>query len=233
MPAPLTPSLFVSAAATAAGKTYITRALARSSRRAGARVAALKPMETGVDPDPLDALALARAADRPEHARAAGLYRARLPLAPYAAAIEDGESPPSLPALITSVRALAVGSDVLLVEGAGGLLVPIDRERTMADLALGLALPVVLVAADQLGVLSSVLTCVESALARRLTVAAVILSQHAELAGDPSPRTNQRILQERLPCPVLCFPHCADDDDALADAAEQSGLIGALRSYVG
>jgi dethiobiotin synthetase len=224
----LLPSLFISATATDAGKTFLTRGLARSAARAGRRVAALKPVETGVAPDPRDALALARAAGRPELACADGLYRAALPLAPYAVSLEAKEPGPDLARLISRVRELADGSDLLLVEGAGGLLVPIDRERTMADLALGLELPLLLVAADQLGVLSSVLTCVESAQARGLRVAAVILAQHAAASDDPSPRTNRRILQERLHCPVLTFPRCADDDDALADAAERTGLIAEL-----
>jgi dethiobiotin synthetase len=222
------PSLFVTAVATGSGKTYISRALTRSATRLGARVAALKPIETGVDPDPLDALALARAARRPELANAPGFSRAALPLAPYAVALESGAPALDLGALTASVHACAADSDLLLVEGAGGLLVPIDRERTMADLALGLGLPLLIIACDQLGVLSSVLTCVESARARQLRIGAVILSQHAALADDPSPRTNQRILQERLPYPVLCFPRCPDDDDALADAADQLGLTSAL-----
>jgi dethiobiotin synthetase len=225
--------LFVTAVATDAGKTFITRSLARSAARAGARIAALKPIETGVDPDPRDAIALARAAGRPELAHAAGLYRAALPLAPYAVALDTGDAPPDVARLITRVRELAAGSDALLLEGAGGLLVPIDRHRTMADLALALDLPLLIAACDQLGVLSSVLTCVESALARGLRVAAVILSQHAVASGDPSPRTNQRVLQERLRFPVLCFPRCVDDDDALADAAERLGLSGALRAELG
>jgi len=229
MPVPV-PSLFVTAVATASGKTFVARALTRSAARSGARVTALKPIETGLAPDPLDALALARAAGRPELAHAPGLYRAQLPLAPYAVALDHGEPPLEVPRLIARIRELAIGSDLLLVEGAGGLLVPLDRERTIADLALGLGLPLLIIACDQLGVLSSVLTCVESALARRLRVGAVILSQHAQLADDPSPRTNQRILQERLSCPVLCFPRCADDDDALADAAERIGVAEALYS---
>jgi dethiobiotin synthetase len=227
---PVPPSLFVTATATDSGKTFVTRGLARSAARTGARVAALKPIETGVAPDPRDAVALALAAGRPELAHDPELYRALLPLAPYAVALESGEPPPDVPRLIARVRVLARESDVLLVEGAGGLLVPIDRDRTMADLAQALALPLLMIACDQLGVLSSVLTCVESALSRGLRVTAVILSQHGAASDDPSPRTNQRILQERLPFPVLSFPRCADDDDALADAVDRVGLIEALHA---
>jgi dethiobiotin synthetase len=220
---------FVSGVATAAGKTFISRALARSARRRGARVAALKPFETGVDPDPLDAIALGRAAGRPELAHDPSFYRAPLPLAPYAAALEAGTPPPELDVIVRRIRELGAEHDLLVVEGAGGLLVPIDRARTTADLVRALGLPLVIVARDELGVLSSVLTCVESARSRELDVVAVILSQHAPLPADPSPRTNQRILQERLACPVLHFPSCADDDDALADAADRIDLVAALR----
>jgi dethiobiotin synthetase len=223
------PSLFVSAAATGVGKTYISRALTRASLRATARVAAVKPLETGVEPAPLDALALAGAARRPELACDPAFYRARLPLAPYAASLESATDLPDFDRIVERIRALEAESDVLIVEGAGGLLVPLDRARTTADLVRALRLPLLLVARDELGVLSSVLTCVESAVARELRVAAVILSQHAPLANDPSPRTNQRILQERLDCPVLHFPHCADDDDALADAADGLGLWPVLQ----
>jgi dethiobiotin synthetase len=229
----LPPSLFISGVATDSGKTFLTRALTRSAARAGARVIALKPLETGVAPDPRDAIALARAAGRAELAHAPGLYRAALPLAPYAAALESDTQPPDVASLIARMRELALGGDLLLVEGAGGLLVPIDRQRTIADLALGLGLPIAIIACDQLGVLSSVLCCVESAQTRGLRVGAVILSQHAPLADDPSPRTNQRILQERLSCPVLRFPHCADDDDALADAVERIGLAATLQAELG
>ncbi|MDD9934221.1 MAG: dethiobiotin synthase, partial [Myxococcales bacterium] len=141
----------------------------------------------------------------------------------------EGAAPPPDPGLLAHrVRELSSGADRLIVEGAGGLLVPLDARRTIADLARALALPLLIVAPDRLGVLSDVLTCVESATARGLTVAAVILSQHQHGPDDPSRRTNRRILQRRLPSPVLTFPSCLDDDSALADAARHCGLLVAL-----
>jgi dethiobiotin synthetase len=198
-------------------------------RKAGRYPAAIKPAETGVVADPFDALALARACNRPGLTRAPGLYRAALPLSPYSASLEDGIACPEPAALASVIRTLAADADCLLVEGAGGLLVPLTATTSMADLARELALPLLIVAPDQLGVLSSLLTCVESALARRLHVAAVILSARAPDPEDPSPRTNRRILQERLRAPVLSFPFCADDDVALADAARSSGLLALMR----
>lgn len=220
--------VFITSTGTSAGKTFLTRGLARSLRRSGHRPLALKPLETGVAPDPLDALALARACDRPELANAPGFARAELPLAPYAAALEAASPPPRVEALRAAVRTLEPTGDCLLVEGAGGLLVPIDERDTMAELAVALDLPLLLIAPDRLGVLSDVLTCLEAARARRLNVLAVILAAHARVAVDPSPRTNARILAERLACPVLTLPATADDDDALADAVDAAGITALL-----
>jgi dethiobiotin synthetase len=221
------PGHFITAVGTSVGKTFVSRGLARALRRRDLRVAAIKPLETGVDAQPADAFALARACDRPELGTAPGLYRHPLPLAPYAAALETDTAPPRIADLVARVHDLASTADRLIVEGAGGLLVPLDATVTNAELARALALPLLLVARDELGVLSSVLTCIESARARDLPVTAVILSAHApfDLARDPSPRTNRRILAERTGLPVLVFGSCPDDDAALADEAEHSGLL--------
>ena len=171
---------FITGVGTGVGKTWVARGLARALRRQGRRVAAIKPIETGVVAEPFDALALARAAATPELVHAPGLYRARGALAPYAATL-SGEAPPlGLEALADVVRGLASRYDVAVVEGAGGLLVPIDVDVTVADLAVALPLPIILVARDELGVLSYTLTAVESARARNLSILAVVL-----VTGDP------------------------------------------------
>jgi dethiobiotin synthetase len=189
---------------------------------------ALKPFETGVQGLARDAAALATACGQPELIDPPGLFRAQLPLAPYAASLETNSPPPDFGALVQRTRALTQAAEVVVIEGAGGLLVPIDATRDIADFARALELPVVLVAADRLGVLSSVLACVACAQQRQLRVAAVVLSDHSRAASDPSPNTNRRILQQRLDFPVLAFPHCEDDDDQLADAAEACGILRAL-----
>jgi dethiobiotin synthase len=224
----VTAGYFVTATGTGVGKTHVTRALARALARAGRPVAAIKPVETGVVRDPLDAVDLARACGRPELARAPGLYRESLPLAPLAATLAGHAPPPTPHALAAAVRAHAPMDATLLVEGAGGLLVPLDDRHSLADLAAALHLPLVLVASDRLGVLSHALTCAESAASRGLPVAAVILSTHERDAADPSTRHNREILAQRLGVPVALFPACDDDDDALADAAEAAGLIRLL-----
>jgi dethiobiotin synthetase len=225
------PSLFVTAPGTAAGKTFVTRALTRALVLAGRHPLALKPVETGISDHAADATALARVCGHPELANIPGFYRAALSLCPYAVTLETGVCSPSSQALAACIRALALATtpDPLLVEGAGGLLVPLSPTETMADLATSLDLPLLVVAPDRLGVLSSVLTCLESASRRQLRVAGVVLTDHGDdPATDISSRTNHRILQQRLDVPVLAFPHCPDDDDALADAARRCGLLSLL-----
>lgn len=195
--------LFVSGTGTGVGKTFVTRALAAALRERGEEVAALKPIETGCDPDPADALALATAAGRPELASLPGLYRVTPPLAPWAATLE-GQPPLDWDALIAAV-APHRNDPNLLVEGAGGLLVPLDERRTIADLVEALDLPLLLVAANALGVLSDTLAVVECATRRRLEVAAVILV--APRTPDRSMASNIDILDARIAAPVIAFPH--------------------------
>ena len=223
----MTAGLFVTGTGTGVGKTFATRALARALvRDGGRRVAALKPLETGCDPEPLDALALARACGRPELAHHRGLYRVAPPLAPYAATLEGHPAPPDPEQLAVTCRHLAREADVILVEGAGGILVPLDGTRDLADFARCLGLPIVLVARDALGVLSHVLTAVDSLRLRALDLAGVVLMPPPSGPADPSRATNARILADRLaPAWIVPFPPCADDDDALADTATTSGLL--------
>jgi dethiobiotin synthetase len=210
--------LFISATGTNVGKTWVTRGLARGLLQKKLRVAAIKPIETGVSTSPADALALGHACKRPELAHAPGLYRAIPPVTPYAAELE-GSAPVDVDALVQTIQELSVGSDIALVEGAGGLLAPITKRHTNADLAHALHAPLLLVARDALGTLSHTLTAVESAKHRGIALIGVVLVQGPWSAGDASCATNLRILQERIHVPVVPFAESDDDDDELAENA--------------
>lgn len=221
--------IFVSGTGTGVGKTFVTRAIAAALHGAGRRVAAMKPVETGTkDGVPRDATALATASGRPELADFRGFYRHELPLAPYAAAIESGTTPAGVRALVDSVHQAARGSELALVEGAGGLFVPIDRQHTMADLVAALGLPLLLVAPNALGVLSTTLTTAECARVRGIELRGIVLVDPRSDSEDPSTRTNARILDERLGAPVFEFPQTDDSDEALAMAATNSGLLSVV-----
>lgn len=212
--------LFVGGTGTSVGKTWLGRGLARLGRRAGLRVAALKPIETGVEHTPEDALALGRAAGRPELAFVPGWVRYRLAASPHAAQLA-GEPPLRPGSLVEVVDETAHGSDVLLVEGAGGLFVPLDAETTTADLIAALHLPIVLAAPNRLGVLSDTLATVRAARAMELEIVAVVLTP---APPDPSTPTNAQILGAHLDVPVHTLRACPDDDDALATAVQDAGL---------
>lgn len=218
--------LFLSGTGTGVGKTFVSRGLSRALVRRGLPVAAVKPLETGCQPEPEDARALARACGRPELAHAPGLYRAPLPLAPYAATLAGCSPPPALATLAATIRQLLEGAQVQLVEGAGGLFVPYDAEQDLADLAARLGAPIVVVAPDALGTLSYTLSLVACARARGLSVDALVLVRKPLAEPDPSRESNARILAERLPgLPLFVFAEAVDDDDVLADRAEASGLV--------
>jgi len=140
-----------------------------------------------------------------------------------------------LETLAQAIEAAAAGADYVLVEGAGGLLVPIDRSRTFADFAARLHLPLLLVAPNALGVLSHALTAAESAERRKLSIAALVLTDVTPCTcadatpDDPSRPHNAAILAERLPFPVLSLPFCEPaTDPVLASAAVRARLLSIL-----
>lgn len=220
--------LFVSSTGTSEGKTLVSCALVSALRKSGVRIAAVKPIETGCAPHAADAMALADASEAPGLAETPGWYRAELPASPYAVELEAAVPPPSIEGLCRSVGEIVVaqGYEGVLVEGAGGLFVPLSRTTLIADLAQALELPIVLVALNQLGVLSHVLAVMEAARRRGLRIAAVVLNHGPSVSEDESVRTNRAILAERLDCPVVEFPSVALGPGAdLAGAASSSGLL--------
>jgi dethiobiotin synthetase len=221
--------IFISGTGTGVGKTFVARAITAALHANGKRVASLKPIETGiVEGVDRDSQMLARVSGRADLADFKGFYRSPLPLSPYAAALESGTPAPSVRTLVDAVHLAARGSELALVEGAGGLFVPIDARDTVAELVAALGLPVLLVAPNALGVLSTTLSTAECARARGIELRAVVLVDPRPEDVDPSTRTNARILDERLGAPVFEFPQTEDSDEALAVAATMSGLLAAV-----
>ena len=220
--------LFVTGTGTGVGKTWVTRGLARALANQGHRVAAIKPIETGCAPEPADAMALGRACGQPKLAHAPGLYRATAPLAPYAATLLGAPSPPSVDELAQVVLERTAGEGIVLVEGAGGVLVPIDADNTIAELIVALNAPALLVTRNALGVISFVLTAVEAMQARGIEVRAIAVCETTD-AQDESQRSNVAILADLTRIPVCPFGQTSDDDELLAHAANDSGLIEACQ----
>jgi len=177
--------LVVSGTGTGVGKTVVTAAIAALAMAAGRRVAVVKPVQTGA--------AATEPADLAEVDRLAApttlleLARYPDPLAPAAAARLAGLPFVDLTRFADRIQLLTADHELVLVEGAGGLLVPFDASGgTLADLARALAAPVVLVADPALGTLNHTALTLEALSARGLECAGVVLGSwpaDPDLAG--------------------------------------------------
>ncbi len=239
-------AFFVTGTDTGVGKTTVACALLAAARARGLRALAMKPVETGCQSGPdgipgaLDAIALEHAArgedirdDHREHVASTSadraspiprynIYRFAAPLAPSVAAELAGAEVALAPILRAADRLRSLAPDLLLVEGAGGLLVPLTASIDMADLAAALAVPLMVVARDGLGTINHTLLTLEAAAARGLPVAAVVLSgatpgtpdRDATRNAEEIARRGRVLVAGRLP--HLAHPSLAD----LAAAAE-------------
>jgi len=173
--------IFITGTDTGVGKTYIACAIAHQLQQAGIKVAPRKPVESGcllegTELIPADALALQHAANYSGSLAQVCPFRFAPAISPKRAAQLANQ------ALSTAKVAQACtlniqDNEFLLVEGAGGFYSPLCEDGLNADLAVALALPVVLIAEDKLGCINHVLLSVQAIEARGLTLSAVILNQ--------------------------------------------------------
>ena len=223
---------------TGIGKTVVTSALAARARQLGVRVAAMKPVESGIEER--EELHGAPASDA-ERLRAAcgnvhdlALVRPYVlaePLAPMVAAQRAGVAL-SLDTLERARTSLEAAHELLLVEGAGGLLVPITADVCYADLFARWQCDVVVVAGNRLGVLNHVLLTVQAIERAGLPLAAIVLTTLNDADPTVAEATNYEALQQLLPGrPLYRFPWMdrLDDLQALALAAHASGLDALLQ----
>lgn len=206
------PGIFVVGTDTSVGKTYVAAALARVLAAQGRSVGVLKPVATGATREQgvwrsEDAEQLIEAVGReiPVERVAPILYEE--PLAPSVAARRAGT--PLDQAFLESVVSDALDwwaerAEVMVVEGLGGLLCPLAEGTTVADLAVALDYPILIVARRGLGTLNHTLMTVEAAKIRSLRVAGIILNSPEAETGSLAESTNAEELVRRLPgVPIL------------------------------
>ncbi len=188
---------FVTGTDTGVGKTLVGCALIAELRARGFEVGAIKPIETGVGPDgPLDAIALRDAAGSRDALELVCPQQFALPAAPNVAARAEARDV-DLAAIEAAFRRIADGRDLIIAEGAGGLLVPIREGFTMADLAHELGLPLLVVARAALGTINHTRLTLEAAAARSLPVIGVVIS-HAGGELSPADASNLCALRAEL-----------------------------------
>jgi dethiobiotin synthetase len=232
------PGLFVTATDTGVGKTVISGAIADWFRRQGRRVAVCKPAATGCEHRreglvSEDAEFLAHHADARHPLDLICPQRYVEPLAPSVAARRAGR-PLEWEAIDRSLRIMQEGSEVMVVEGVGGVLVPMDDKYTVLDMIGWLGLPTVVVARPALGTINHTLMTVRTLRAAGAKVLGVVINRYpAEMPGvveETSPREIERFGR----VPILCtvpdvagplIPRLPADLTAAIDTVDWAGLI--------
>lgn len=171
--------VFVTGTDTGVGKTFVATALLQALGDAGLRAVGMKPVSAGVDPGcgvNADVAALARAGNVAAPLADRNPYAFGAPVAPHLAANAEGRTI-DLRVIARAYRRLVALSDAVVVEGAGGALVPLDERRDMLDIACVLGLPVLLVVGMRLGCINHALLSALAIRARGLILAGWIANR--------------------------------------------------------
>jgi dethiobiotin synthetase len=187
--------LFVTGTDTDVGKTAVAVAIIRQFVATGRRVGVFKPAASGAPPGAGDALELWQAAGRPLAVANVCPQTFAAAIAPPDAARLEGRAVDER-LLRDGVERWRSTSDVVVVEGAGGLFSPLGTASLNADVARDLDWPIVIVDAVRLGLVGRTLMAVRAARAAGLSVAAVVLSHARPPAGDPAAPTGDVRLVE-------------------------------------
>jgi dethiobiotin synthetase len=236
--------LFITATDTGAGKTVVTAALALMLRKNGVFAAAVKPVETGCAPDlktpgppvglvppegfiparliPQDGNFLKSTLDMPDPIDDITPVRYALPLAPLSASEIEGR-PFDYRAVKSAVGRMSERYKFLLVEGIGGLMVPLLDNFFVCDMILDLALPVVIVCRASLGTINHTLLTVEAALSRGIDIAGIIINHNSPDSGLAEV-TNPAILRKLSPVPVIGIVPFIDPINAFTLDEATNGL---------
>jgi dethiobiotin synthetase len=226
----VTGGLFVTGTDTGVGKTRVAVGLCSAYASRGARVAAMKPVAAGCQPTPEglrneDALALLAAMNVPARYEEVNPYAFAPPIAPHIAAREAGVEI-DFSHLDRTYAGLAERAEVVVVEGAGGWLVPLGAQRTFADLATRWRLEVILVVGLRLGCLNHALLTAESIARSGLVLRGWVAN--AMEARFERATENIATLRERLEAPCLAsLPFAPEFTAAAAGRALTPGLFGA------
>jgi dethiobiotin synthetase len=177
------PAIFVTGTGTDIGKTYVTAGLVRALRKRKTPVLALKPIVSGFDPGApsgSDPALLLEAMGRPVSAaeiERISPFRFRAPLSPDMAARREQNALDFEAVAKFCAAAIAPYDGVLLLEGVGGILVPLNETKTMLDLMVSLQLPLLLVTGSYLGSISHLLSALEVIAHRALELRAIIVNE--------------------------------------------------------
>ena len=209
-------AIFITSTGTDIGKTFVAAGLIRHLRAAGYAVDALKPVATGFDPAALDASdpgmllsALGRPITPAEIERIAP-WRFTAPLSPDMAARRESRALNFETLVDFSRHAIAAHSGTLLIEGIGGIMVPLDETHTVLDWMAALSIPILMVTGSYLGSLSHTLTGLDVLTRRDLAIKAIIVNETpgSTVTLADTMRTLARFV---APIPIVVMPRLKSD----------------------
>ena len=175
--------LFVSAAGTEIGKTFVSCALIHQLRAQHRKVQALKPVISGYDSNEAatsdSGLLLAALGEEatPDNVARISPWRFAMPLSPHMAARRESRSLSFAPLLRFCQEALAATDTITIIEGVGGVMAPLNDQETVLDWMTALKLPTLLGGGSYLGAISHLLTAAECVLRRDLAIAGIVISE--------------------------------------------------------
>lgn len=229
--------IFVTGTDTGVGKTVVAGALAAAMRRSGIDAGVMKPVQTGIggasDSVVSDAAYLRTVSGVSDPPELICPVELREPLAPSVASRLEGREI-SIDVLLAAYAQIARRHSFVVVEGAGGLTVPITDRYLMADLARDMDLPLLIVSRPGLGAINHVVLTVEYALAHGLAVAGIVLSNWPASPGLAETANPAEMVRHARRPVLAALPADArvdverGDPGATVEAAQSAGLVAAL-----
>jgi dethiobiotin synthetase len=222
-------AIFVSGTGTDVGKTFVTATLIRHFRAAGRAVEAIKPVVSGFDPatlqmsDPGVLLAALGGSVTIEEVERIAPWRFAAPLSPDLAAAREGRTI-VFDELLDFSRRAAATRNLLLIEGVGGIMVPLDEKHTVLDWMKALHIPVLLVTGSYLGTISHTLTALHVLAQRNLDIVAVVVSE-SQISGATLDQTVATIARFAQPLDVIGVPRLTQDTELHPAFARIAKLI--------
>jgi dethiobiotin synthetase len=202
-------AIFITGTGTDVGKTFVAASLIRHLRRMGRSVDAIKPVVSGFDPDQpaaSDPGILLEALGFPvtlQNIERISPWRFRAAISPDLAARREGRRIDVDDVVAFCKSAIEDRREILLVEGVGGIMVPLDEQRTILDVMMALQLPLILVVGSYLGTISHTLTALDALFRRDMSALAIIVS---ETPGSPVPLHETVAAVARFAAPVIGLP---------------------------
>ncbi|MBI5056644.1 MAG: dethiobiotin synthase [Nitrospirae bacterium] len=203
--------IFITGTDTGVGKSFVAIGLMRAFKEMGLQVCPMKPVETGCKVQkgklvPADTMELINAADVNEPLDLINPYRFRQPLAPAVAAEVEGVVIKK-EKILSAHKQLSKRYDITIVEGAGGIMVPVYKKYLFLDLIKDMRLPVIIVSRPGLGTINHTLLTINAARSRGIEVAGVIINYSGKIKKDISVRTNPEVIEGLGRVPVLGILH--------------------------